>query len=130
MNDCLIKTSCLTRQEYENTWVRKTTNVLSLWSADCNGIDLFLTPSGHFFEEPANLIKQELRELSTYNVIIEAIASGASRLNEISTKCKLESNKCAKYLSSLITLGLISKEYSYSEKAGKRSIYKLEDFLL
>jgi AAA+ ATPase superfamily predicted ATPase len=94
-----------------------------------NIIDLFLTPSGHFFEEPANLIKQELREPSTYNVIIEAIASGASRLNEISTKCGLESNKCAKYLTALISLGLITKEYPFGETASKRSIYKLEDFM-
>ena len=94
-----------------------------------NILDLFLTPSGHFFEEPSNLIKQELREPSTYNVIVEAIASGASRLNEISTKCGLESNKCAKYLSALMSLGLVSKEHPYGEKASKKSIYKLEDFM-
>jgi AAA+ ATPase superfamily predicted ATPase len=94
-----------------------------------NIIDLFLSPSGHFFEEPSNLIKQELREPSTYNVIIEAIASGASRLNEIATKSKLENNKCAKYLTSLIALGLISKEYPYGETAGKKSIYKLDDLM-
>ena len=92
-----------------------------------NIIDLFLSPSGHFFEEPSNLIKQELREPSTYNVIIESIASGASRLNEIATKAKIESNKCAKYLSSLISLGLVRKEYPYGETASKRSIYRLED---
>lgn len=94
-----------------------------------NIVELFLTPSGHFFEEPSNLIKQELREPSTYNVIVEAIASGASRLNEISTKCGLESNKCAKYLGALISLGLVSKEYPFGETAGKKSIYKLEDFM-
>jgi len=92
-----------------------------------NIIDLFLTPSGHFFEEPSNLMKQELREPSTYNAIIEAIASGASRLNEIATKSKLESNKCAKYLASLISLGLVRKEYPYGETTSKRSIYRLED---
>ena len=94
-----------------------------------NIIDLFLTPSGHFFEEPSNLIKQELREPSVYNVIIEAIASGSSRLNEIATKCKIESNKCAKYLSALMSLGLVAREYPYGETASKRSIYKLEDNL-
>ena len=94
-----------------------------------NIIDLFLTPSGHFFEEPSNLIKQELREPSTYNVIIEAIASGASRLNEIATKAGMESNKCAKYLSSLIALGLVCKEHPFGEKTSKRSIYKLEDLM-
>jgi len=94
-----------------------------------NIIDLFLTPSGNFFEEPSNLIKQELREPATYNVIIEAIASGASRLNEIATKCKIESNKCAKYLASLISLGLVSKEYPFGEVASKKSVYKLEDLM-
>ncbi len=94
-----------------------------------NIIDLFLTPSGHFFEEPSNLIKQELREPATYNVIIEAIAGGSSRLNEISTKCGQESNKCAKYLLALISLGLVSREYPFGEPTSKRSIYKLEDFM-
>jgi AAA+ ATPase superfamily predicted ATPase len=92
-----------------------------------NIIDSFLTPSGHFFEEPSNLIKQELREPSTYNVIIEAIAGGASRLNEIATKSQLESNKCGKYIASLIALGLIRKEYPFGETVSKRSIYRLED---
>jgi AAA+ ATPase superfamily predicted ATPase len=92
-----------------------------------NITDLFLTPSGHFFEEPTNLIKQELREPSTYNVIIEAIAHGASRLNEIATKSGIEANKSIKYLTSLISLGLVSKEHPYGETAGRRSIYKLED---
>ena len=92
-----------------------------------NIIDLFFTPSGHFFEEPSNLMKQELREPSTYNAIIESIASGASRLNEIATKSKLESNKCAKYLASLISLGLVRKEYPYGETTSKKSIYRLED---
>ncbi|MCL2059138.1 MAG: ATP-binding protein [Oscillospiraceae bacterium] len=94
-----------------------------------NIVDLFLTPAGLLFEEPANLLKQELREPATYNAIIEAIASGASRLNEISTKIGLEGNKCAKYLKSLIALGLVGKEYPYGVTASKRSIYKLEDFM-
>jgi len=94
-----------------------------------NIIDLFLSPSGHFFEEPQNLIKQELREPSIYNVIIESIAFGATRLNEIASRAGLESNKCAKYLNSLITLALVKKEYPYGEKISKRSIYRLEDFM-
>ncbi|MDR0501261.1 MAG: ATP-binding protein [Coriobacteriales bacterium] len=88
---------------------------------------LFLDTSGVLFEEPANLLKQELREPSTYNAIIEAIAHGASKLNEISTKTGLESNKCAKYLTQLITLGLIRKEYPHGNNVRKRSIYRLED---
>lgn len=94
-----------------------------------NIIDLFLTASGHLYEEPANLIKQELREPSTYNGIIEAIAHGASRLNEIATKCGLESNKCAKYLTSLQSLGIIKKELPVTETISKKSIYVLDDYM-
>lgn len=37
------------------------------------------------FEDPANLLKQELRDPITYNSIISAIASGRSKVNEIET---------------------------------------------
>ena len=88
---------------------------------------LFLSESGSLYEEPSNLLKQELREPGTYNSIIEAIATGASKLNEIATKCKLESNKCGKYLTSLMSLGIVRKETPINEKAGKKTIYLLDD---
>jgi AAA+ ATPase superfamily predicted ATPase len=94
-----------------------------------NIISLFLTPSGHFFEEPGNLLKQELRDPSTYNGIIEAIAGGASRLNEIATKCHIESNKCGKYLTSLISLGIVKKEIPVTDTTSKKSIYLLDDMM-
>ena len=94
-----------------------------------NIIDLFLTSSGHLYEEPASLLKQELREPAVYNGIIEAIAKGASRLNEIATKCGIESNKCAKYLRILISLGIVRKEISVTEATSKRSIYLLDDMM-
>ncbi len=46
----------------------------------------FFDRSCYLYEEPANLLKQELREPAVYNAIIKAIAEGASRLNEIVTK--------------------------------------------
>jgi AAA+ ATPase superfamily predicted ATPase len=94
-----------------------------------NIIDLFLTPSGHLYEEPENLLKQELREPSAYNGMIEAIADGASRLNEIAAKCGMESNKCAKYMKSLISLGIVKKELPVTETVSKKSIYLLEDMM-
>ncbi|MDR1014801.1 MAG: ATP-binding protein [Coriobacteriales bacterium] len=95
-----------------------------------NIIELFLTPSGHLYEEPSNLLKQELREPSTYNGVIEAIAGGASRLNEIATKCGMESNKCAKYLTSLMALGIVRKEFPVTDaSSSKKSIYLLDDMM-
>ena len=89
--------------------------------------NLFLSESGHLFEEPVNLLKQELREPATYNGIIAAIANGASKLNEIATKNGLESNKCAKYISALMALGIIKKEKPLTEDEGRKSIYLLDD---
>ena len=105
------------------------TKIDSKKTVEDNIVDLFLTASGHLFEEPSNLLKQELREPSTYNVIIEAIASGATRLNEIATKCGIESNKCAKYLKSLISLGIVKKELPITETSSKKSIYLLDDLM-
>jgi len=94
-----------------------------------NIVGSFLTTSGHLYEEPSNLLKQELREPAIYNGIIEAIAGGASRLNEIATKCGIESNKCAKYLKSLMSLGIVKKELPITETTSKRSIYLLHDLM-
>ena len=105
------------------------TKIDPLKSVEDNIIDLFLTASGHLYEEPSNLLKQELREPTTYNGIIEAIAGGASRLNEIATKCGIESNKCAKYLKSLIALGIVKKEFPITEATSKKSIYLLDDMM-
>ena len=88
--------------------------------------NLFHT-SGYLFEEPENLLKQELREPAVYNSIIIAIAGGASRANEISTKTGLESGACAKYLQVLLKLGILKKETPVSEKSGKKTIYRIED---
>lgn len=39
----------------------------------------FLNPSSFIFEEPNNLLKQEVREPAIYNAIITAIAAGSSK---------------------------------------------------
>jgi hypothetical protein len=53
-------------------------------------------PSGFLFDEPGNLLKQELRRPAAYNAVIGAIAGGASKLNEIATKSGTERDKYAK----------------------------------
>lgn len=88
--------------------------------------NLFNT-SSHLFEEPENLLKQELREPSVYNSVIAAIAGGASRVNEISTKAGLESGTCIKYLKVLLDLGIVKKETPITEKQGRKTIYMIAD---
>lgn len=83
--------------------------------------------SSYLFEEPENLLKQELREPAIYNSVISAIAGGASRSNEISTKVGVESGICAKYLKVLLELGILKKETPVTEKPGRKTIYAIDD---
>lgn len=54
---------------------------------------MFLNPASAIFEEPENLLKQEVREPAVYNAIITAVATGSSRMSEIATKIG-ENDKC------------------------------------
>ena len=90
-------------------------------------LDNLFNNASYLFEEPENLLKQELREPAIYNSIISAIAGGASHANEISTKVGIESAVCAKYLKILLDLGILKKETPITEKAGKKTIYTVGD---
>lgn len=87
----------------------------------------FLNPTSSLFEEPENLLKQEVREPALYNAIITAIATGSARMAEISTKVGAETSVCAAYLKNLMALGLVQKETPYGEKASRKSIYAIDD---
>lgn len=87
----------------------------------------FLNPISFLYEEPVNLLKQEVREPAIYTAIITAIAAGASRMSEISSKVGEDTNVCASYIKNLISLGIVQKEIPYGEKASRKSLYSLED---
>lgn len=85
------------------------------------------------YSEVEFLLHQELRETALYNTIIEAIALGSTKLNEISKKSLIDdTSKTSVYLKNLIELGIIEREFSVEtsvkEKANaNRGIYKLTD---
>lgn len=86
-----------------------------------------MNPISSLFEEPENLLKQEVREPALYNAIITAVATGASRMSEISAKVGEDTSVCATYLKNLMALGLVQKEMPYGEKASRKSIYAIDD---
>ena len=90
----------------------------------------FLNPISFLYEEPVNLLKQEVREPAIYTAIITAIAAGASRMSEISSKVGEDTNVCASYIKNLISLGIVQKETPYGEKASRKSLYSIEDNML
>lgn len=90
--------------------------------------DNFFDTSAYLFEEPGNLIKQECREPMQYNSIIKTIATGASKLNEIATGSGLNDTAATSiYISRLISLGIVKKEYPYKTETSKKTIYRLAD---
>lgn len=79
-------------------------------------------------EEPLLLLKQEFREPNIYNSIIQAIATGASKFNEISQKANEETSKCAIYIKNLQEVRIVNKILPYGENVNsKKSIYTLSD---
>ncbi|MCL2607245.1 MAG: ATP-binding protein [Methanomassiliicoccaceae archaeon] len=102
--------------------------VISRWSTVEKGIDkAFFTKEGFLYEEPHNLLKQELREPALYNSVITAIANGSTKLIEISAKVKEEDSKVAKYIRNLIDLVILEKELSMFAKNERDGIYRIRD---
>ncbi|MCL2311904.1 MAG: ATP-binding protein, partial [Firmicutes bacterium] len=88
----------------------------------------FIDTFGSLFEEPINLLKQELREPTLYNSIIEAIATGYTKINDIAMKIGEEKDKTAKYIGQLIELQIVNKEIPVTEENNsKKTIYSLAD---
>lgn len=87
-----------------------------------------LDRTSYLYEEPKFLLKQELREPSVYNSILESIACGYTRLNEIATKVVLDSSKAAKYLNTLIELRIVEQlRPEKLAKCSRSSIYRIKD---
>ena len=91
--------------------------------------DAFFTKNGFLYEEPQNLLKQELREPAMYNTIITTIAGGSTRLGEIVGKVKEPDSKIAKYIRNLIDLGILEKEKPMFSSSERNGIYRIKDNL-
>ena len=98
-------------------------------SVEDNIKDNVLDPNSYLFEEPANLLKQEVQKASLYNAIISAIATGCTKLSEISVKVGETTSACAICLKKLLTLGIIRKETPFKEDSTKKTIYIIDDNL-
>lgn len=96
-------------------------------SVEDNIKNTYLNPISFLYEEPINLLKQEVREPAIYTAIITAIATGSSRMSEISSKVGEDTNVCTNYIKNLMNLGIVQKETPYGEKASRKSIYSIED---
>lgn len=92
-----------------------------------------LTRGSVLYSEVEFLLHQELRETPMYNSVIEAIATGSKKLNEISQRAMVDDTaKTSVYLRNLIELGIVQREFSVDAKSKERTntgrgIYRLTD---
>jgi len=89
--------------------------------------DAIMCTDAVLFEEPSNLMKQDLHEPRTYNSIIAAIAGGRTRLSEISDAVGIESGPLTGYIDNLISIGIVKKERPIMSDSNKKTIYLIAD---
>ena len=92
-----------------------------------------LTKGCVLYSEVEFLLRQELRETPLYNSIIEAVALGNTKLNDISVKSLVDdTSKTSVYLKNLIELEIVKREFSVDDGTKERAntnrgLYRLTD---
>lgn len=83
------------------------------------------------YDEATFLLKEELREPTNYELILEAISKGKNRVSEIANETGIPVHNIPKYLRVLMGLGFISQEWPVTLKKNRDirtgSIYALSD---
>jgi AAA+ ATPase superfamily predicted ATPase len=94
-----------------------------------NLLDMYFEPHAYLYGEPTMLLQQELREPAMYNSVISAVATGSSRINDISTKIAEETAKSSKYVKTLLDLQILGKEVPFGDNptSSRKTIYRISD---
>ncbi|NJE30531.1 ATP-binding protein [Thermococcus sp. 18S1] len=86
----------------------------------------FFDPNAFLFREAKELLEEEFREPETYYTILEALARGKTRVNEIAQYSFIEPKNTARYLRILEDLGILRRELPVGRRA-KRGVYRFKD---
>ncbi|WP_256381357.1 ATP-binding protein [Thermococcus barophilus] len=76
---------------------------------------------GFLYDEAEYLLRYKLRDLSTYNTILEAVSYGYRSFNELRNVTGLDGSKLTRYLSILINLGIVGRESPVTERPKRRA---------
>ncbi len=90
-------------------------------------VDGFLTDTAFFRMEPDYILREELREPSTFSPLIAALASGKFRLNEIADEAGIDTSLATAKLKELMRLRIVEKVVPFKEKSKKKTGYVLSD---
>jgi AAA+ ATPase superfamily predicted ATPase len=97
-------------------------------SLEENIMNLFLYKNSKLLEEPLNLLNMEVKEPASYLSVLNSIADGSTKHNEIVTKSGLKSPLTSRILENLIELGIVSKKTPMLSSSNK-GLYYIKDNL-
>lgn len=82
--------------------------------------NVFLRHTSEMGILPERFIASELRELSYYNRMLLTLASGKTRVNQISADVKKPKDVVVPYLKKLISIGVVQKENPITERDNRK----------
>ena len=96
---------------------------------EANVEELLFDTSGLLYEEPLMLLRQELRDPSTYNSVLDAIGMGATRQNKIADRCGISASSVGKYLSVLSDLGMVERQVPFGDDStrSRKGLWVVKD---
>lgn len=92
-----------------------------------------LDPSGVLHMEPQFLLREEVYEPRSYFALLQSIAAGNTRLNEIAQGAGIERGPASRYLATLQEMGIVKRVVPVTESRPEKSrkgMYKITDGLL
>ena len=107
------------------------TTIIPDMSLNENILNNILTRWSYLYDEVRCILQQELREPRNYFAILQAIAAGKTKLNEIKLATGLDG--ATAYLDTLQQLHLVEREVPVTEKQphkSRRGLYRLKDHYL
>jgi AAA+ ATPase superfamily predicted ATPase len=90
---------------------------------------LVLDPLGPLHREPDRLLLEEVPSALEVRPVLDAIGAGAHRVSEIAGRLGRPATSMSRPLDRLLGMGLVRREVPFGEleKAGRRSLYKIDD---
>ena len=89
----------------------------------------FFDSNSILFNERDNFLKEEFKEVSTYNAILSAIANGSTKLAEIADKAGIQVGTLPIYLNKLKEIGAVDKQVPIGNNE-RRGIWTITDLFL
>lgn len=89
-----------------------------------------LNPASYLYQEPLFLLREELQEPRNYFAILQAIAQGRTRLNEVVQVTGMERGPASRYLAILQDLRLVERRVPVTETQpdkSRKGSYRLRD---